>query len=817
MQISQSFTQANGAIGANWAAIVANNAESGPNTFQGSILVNGNGYGPINTFGGDAAALWAGGGSFGNNQWAQCVVNSVAPFTATLSITAAAQSGSNTTFTYTVTQGSVAAAITGGALTVKVTGMVNAGNNKTFTATTFGSGTFTVANASGVTESGSSGVGKCPSDSGAGVMVRGQGTTAATLNGYFWHVGTNSFGGGGRIAYYELWKVVNGVGTNLFNAGDTGIALVLPVIGDVLSMSANGNTITAFYNGVVLAQVTDSSIPTGGVPGITSWAMNGPNEYVYANWPTSSAAAGNNGTTMRSFSAGDTALTDTQLASDTLKEGVVSTQLLADLFPYANGNLHTQNANWVFGAGTLQVSANKVFASSASVSSAFRSDQVWPADQYSETTMVIGGTAAVQNGGPAVRVAAGATTFYGVQCASATFALIKEVAGTLTSLGTNAVFPVTGDVIRLQVVGNTLTVFKNGVAVTGMTNIVDNSIASGNAGLWGVGNSTTNGYSTWAGGSVQGVPSQFTTEVGAFLSDTTAGAYPVGFVSGQAFAYQNSVSWPNDQYSEVKMTGASIVGSQQVGPAVRIATGAVTFYQFYPLTGSLARITKAVAGTITVLNTVAYTFTQNDVFRLEVIGSMLIGKVNGTPIISAFDSSIASGKAGFLGQNTAGNPATPSGTFSNWSAGSTSFTSSISGNAGIASALVSYTGTASGSVTADGSGNYTITGLANGSYTITPSLAGFTFAPTNSAQTVNNANITGVNFVATAASTVFSVTDSRNYGNFPNHSRNVQNTLTYDVPSVDSRAAGAPVDSRAAGAPVDSRIAPNIPENSRTD
>lgn len=142
---------------------------------------------------------------------------------------------------------------------------------------------------------------------------------------------------------------------------------------------------------------------------------------------------------------------------------------------------------------------------------------------------------------------------------------------------------------------------------------------------------------------------------------------------------------------------------------------------------------------------------------------------------------------------------------------------SISGNAGIASALVSYTGTASGSVTADGSGNYTITGLANGSYTITPSLAGFTFAPTNSAQTVNNANITGVNFVATAASTVFSVTDSRHYGNFPNHSRNVQGTLTYDVPSVDSRAAGAPVDSRAAGAPVDSRIAPNIPENSRTD
>lgn len=61
----------------------------------------------------------------------------------------------------------------------------------------------------------------------------------------------------------------------------------------------------------------------------------------------------------------------------------------------------------------------------------------------------------------------------------------------------------------------------------------------------------------------------------------------------------------------------------------------------------------------------------------------------------------------------------------------------------------------------------------------------------------------------------YSVPDCRNYATFPNASRNVQETLIYDVPSVDSRAAGAPVDSRAAGAPVDSRIAPNIPENSR--
>lgn len=671
-QISDSFTRANGALGANWAAVIPNNAESGPNTFQGGVLINGNGYGPISAFGGDACALWAGAGSFGNNQWAQAVVNSVAGFSATLSITAVVFSAGNATYTYTASAGSVATQVGGGALYVKVTGLQNAGNNGTFNATTFGAGTFTVANASGVTESGSTGTGICPSDSGAGVMVRGQGTSAATLNGYFFHVGSNSFNGAGRIAYYELWKIVNGVGTDLFNVGDTGLALTLPAVNDVLGIAANGNTITAFYNGVVLFQTTDAAIPSGGVPGVTSWSMNGANEYVFANWNTSSTATGNNGTTLKNFTAGDTNPTDVQLAADSLKEGVISAQLLSDLFPYANGDLHTANANWTYGVGTFQVSANKVFSSNAAVSSAFRSDQVWPADQYAEVTAVIGGTSATQNGGAAVRVANGATTFYGVQYASATFGLIREVAGTLTTIGSSAAFPVTGDLIRLQVVGNALTVFKNGTAVAGMTNIVDTNIASGSAGLWGVGTVTLNGYSTWAGGSVVGIPAQFTTFAGAFLSDTTAGAYPVGFVVGNATAYQNVVAWPSDQYSQATVTGASISGTQQVGPAARVSVSQTTFYAFYPKTGSLASIEKTVNGTGTVLNSVAYTFTQNDVFRLEVTGSMLVGKVNGVSIITAFDTAIASGNAGFMGQNTAGNPATPSGTISTWSAGSSS-------------------------------------------------------------------------------------------------------------------------------------------------
>src|SRR5579859_2735060 len=143
-------------------------------------------------------------------------------------------------------------------------------------------------------------------------------------------------------------------------------------------------------------------------------------------------------------------------------------------------------------------------------------------------------------------------------------------------------------------------------------------------------------------------------------------------------------------------------------------------------------------------------------------------------------------------------------------------TFSISGNAGTAGATVSWSGTSSGSTTADGSGNYTISGLANGNYTITPSLTGFTFAPTSSNQTVSGANITGVNFTATAVSSgAYSVPDCRVAPFGPNTSRTVQGTKIFDVQTSDNATVPG-VDSRAAGAPVDCRVASIIPQNSRT-
>lgn len=71
---------------------------------------------------------------------------------------------------------------------------------------------------------------------------------------------------------------------------------------------------------------------------------------------------------------------------------------------------------------------------------------------------------------------------------------------------------------------------------------------------------------------------------------------------------------------------------------------------------------------------------------------------------------------------------------------------------------ISLTGNATVTTTTDVNGNYTFTNLANGTYTVTPSLSGFTFSPSNSTVSINNANVTGQNFTASALALTISGT-----------------------------------------------------------
>ena len=57
----------------------------------------------------------------------------------------------------------------------------------------------------------------------------------------------------------------------------------------------------------------------------------------------------------------------------------------------------------------------------------------------------------------------------------------------------------------------------------------------------------------------------------------------------------------------------------------------------------------------------------------------------------------------------------------------------------------------SASATTASSGAYTITGVTDGTYTVLPTLAGYAFTPASASETVNGANVTGVNFTATVS------------------------------------------------------------------
>lgn len=83
-----------------------------------------------------------------------------------------------------------------------------------------------------------------------------------------------------------------------------------------------------------------------------------------------------------------------------------------------------------------------------------------------------------------------------------------------------------------------------------------------------------------------------------------------------------------------------------------------------------------------------------------------------------------------------------------------SISGTVSGASGVTIAL---SGANTGSVVSGAGGAYTFTGLAAGTYTLTPSLAGYTFSPSNKSVTITTASSTGNNFTATAIPVTYSI------------------------------------------------------------
>jgi hypothetical protein len=158
---------------------------------------------------------------------------------------------------------------------------------------------------------------------------------------------------------------------------------------------------------------------------------------------------------------------------------------------------------------------------------------------------------------------------------------------------------------------------------------------------------------------------------GTFTLVTNA-AQPTSF-GGDAANNYNAITWPDDQYSQAKVTVAGGTGDAGLGVACRMATGARTYY--FAVVNKAASnnvsICKFVAGTFTLIASRTITWVDGDVLKLQVTGA---GPVtlevfqNGTQLgadISDSTSTIASGRAGIKHSSS-----TTSGFVDDWEGGS---------------------------------------------------------------------------------------------------------------------------------------------------
>jgi hypothetical protein len=121
-------------------------------------------------------------------------------------------------------------------------------------------------------------------------------------------------------------------------------------------------------------------------------------------------------------------------------------------------------------------------------------------------------------------------------------------------------------------------------------------------------------------------------------------------------AHWNADAFDNDQYAEGVATGFAGNDGIAIGLAVRCHASADTYYGFYgdSYSGSGSYLFKMVSGTWTQIGDTGANWEDGDTVWLEVEGTTLTPKVNGStdPDIGAqTDSSIASGSAGLSGYN----------------------------------------------------------------------------------------------------------------------------------------------------------------------
>lgn len=183
-----------------------------------------------------------------------------------------------------------------------------------------------------------------------------------------------------------------------------------------------------------------------------------------------------------------------------------------DSFTGTNGTaLGTYSASWTVPkvAGNIEIQSNAVQSKVAAVypynvGTAYNNSNTYNNDQYATVTLTFTG-APDESAGPAIRLDSTGAGYFasynevnGQACIG--ISLDQGVNGlSSVNLGCDGTDYNTGDTLTIKAVGTTISILKNGVQTTSLT---DTNYTTGNAGVVGIGTQTTMLIDNFEGGNV---------------------------------------------------------------------------------------------------------------------------------------------------------------------------------------------------------------------------------------------------------------------------------------------------------------------------
>jgi hypothetical protein len=567
-------------------------------------------------------------------------------------------------------------------------------NSAYWSANTFGSNQFAAAsfpNSSG-------------SNFGPGVAVR-----LSSSKGYFlWY--------GNSASTVSIWRMDSASSWTQLKAS----AKLTVAATDVWQLQAVGSTLTGYQNGKQVVTTTDTNYTTG-APGI--WMYYATNQIT--NW------SGGDVATTPTYSVGGTVsgLSGTVVLQDNGGDNLSVTANGSFTFPtqLASGAAYAVTVKTQPSGQTCAVSGGTGTVAAANVTNVAVSCTTTPPVTYSVGGSVSGlsGTLVLQNnGGDNLSVTA-----------NGSFAFATKLTG-------GSAYSVTA---LTQPSGQTCTVSggTGTVAAANVTSVVVTCAASGGAG-------TASDDFNRANGALGSSWTAMTDGAMTISSQVVAGGN-----SGQSGDTRTAEAYTSNQYSQVQVTSTQLTGGQWIGPAVRSQNSGQNLYlgiYFWNSGSPQLRLYKRTSGSFTQLGASFPTsaLATGATLKLTATGTTISFLLNGTPVITATDTTLTGGAPGIMAFGTA--------KADNWAggniAGGASFTvgGTLSGLSG--TVVLNDNGGDALSLTANGAFAFA-TPVPTGSpynVTVASAPAGQTCAVSGGSGTVGSGNVTTVGVTCTTSS-----------------------------------------------------------------